>query len=820
MCSSATRSLFLIQVAAIVAAGMFVGAAKAELESQQKQIERISINPPDVQLVGRGAAWQILVDGLTSSGRTVDATAHAKFTSLTPKIATVSDDGLIRSVNDGMGSIEIKVADQRLELDVNVTDSDRWLSLTFEHDVISIFNRFGCNGSGCHGKAEGQNGFKLSVFGFDPNADYQAIAMEARGRRVFAAAPERSLLLQKVSGIVPHGGGVRIETDREEYKVLQAWIESGMPRSSEDDPVIERIELFPKKRQMTFGTEQRLRAVVTFADGRVADVSRLAQFQSNNDALAVVDESGLVRAGQSPGSVAIMVTYMGNVDVFHATIPRPGKTVDLSGVTEKNTIDHFVHQKLKQLNISPSSSATDHDFLRRVYLDIIGTLPTAREAKAFLADTRADKRARLVDELLDRPEFADYWALKWADLLRINRRELGRKQAYQYYRWIHDNFRNNRPLDKFAAELLTAEGPLRDAPAGHFYKVVKQPNEMASTLSQALLGVRIECAQCHHHPFDRWSQTDYFGMQAFFTQVGFKNSTRGEMLQASGSRKTVHPRTGQVVFAHALDAKQPEVEPEGNRRLMLAMWLTAPDNPWFARNLANRAWAHFMGRGLVEPVDDVRLTNPPSNPELLNALAQHLIDYKFDFQELIRFITASQAYQRSNQVNETNEHDEQNYSRFTFKPLDSEVLFDAVCQVTGAAEKFHGVPVGPRAIQLWDSEVPHDFLKLFGRPTRATACECERVSEPNVSQVLHAFNSPRIQQKLSYADGLIAKLVRQSSSNKVLVEELYLTYFARYPSDDESKTAVTYLAQQSDRRQAAEDIAWSMLNSLEFLFNH
>ncbi|MFP6667235.1 MAG: DUF1549 domain-containing protein [Pirellulales bacterium] len=400
--------------------------------------------------------------------------------------------------------------------------------VTFENDIIPILSRFGCNSSGCHGKAEGQNGFKLSVFGFDPGGDYDALTREGRGRRVFPGVAGRSLLLRKISGSIPHGGGVRIDANRPEFEIVRNWIESGAPRSTAGDPVVERVDLSPREAVLSFGRQQKLRVVATYSDGATVDVTPLAQFQSNHEGLAKVNESGLVTVGQRPGNVAIMATFLGRVDTFRALIPQRKKIAEQTNLAELNLVDPPVHRQLRRLNIAPSRPATDAEFLRRVYLDIIGTLPRADEARIFLADERTDKRSRLVDRLLQRPEFADYWALKWSDLLRVNRRELGHKQAYEYYRWIHQSFAQNKPLDRFATELLTATGALADVPAGHFYKVVKQPGEMANTVSQVFLGVRIECAQCHHHPYGRWSQTDYYGMQAFFTQVGFKKSPRGE----------------------------------------------------------------------------------------------------------------------------------------------------------------------------------------------------------------------------------------------------------------------------------------------------
>lgn len=702
----------------------------------------------------------------------------------------------------------------------------------FETDVVSILSRFGCNSSGCHGKAEGQNGFKLSIFGFDPVADHVSLSVESRGRRTLPTAPEKSLLLQKASGDSPHGGGVRIRKDSDEYRVLRDWIANGMPYGEPTAPRVTSITVSPREQLMGLKATQPLKVVAKFDNGFEEDVTRHAKFQSNNDGLASVDEHGLVTTHETPGDVAVMTSYLGAVDVFRVLIPRPTDSAPLAPpgrgaggdgqITSTNLIDPLVESKLAKLNIQPSEHCSDEDFLRRAYLDVIGTLPKPDEVRKFLDDKQPDRRARLIDELLKRPEYADYWALKWSDLLRVERPTLGHAGANGYYRWIRDSFATNKPFDRFARELLTAEGLLRDQPAGYVFKAVKQPGEQSATISQVLLGVRIDCAKCHHHPFDRWSQTDYFGMEAFFTQITFKPTPQGEMLLTRDSGPTKHSRTGETVFAHALGEASPEKSPEGDRRKLLADWMTSPKNPFFARNVVNRAWAHFLGRGLVEPVDDVRLTNPPTNPELLDALAAKFIESGFDVHQLIRTITASRAYQRSAKPNATNERDEQNYSRALLKRLDAEVLFDAVCQATGTSEKFAGVPEGSRAIQLWDSQVKHDFLKLFGRPVRATACECERATEPSVAQVLHVLNSPELQAKLSDEAGTVARLVRRyPSDNSALVDDLYTTILSRLPTKDEKAVATKYLDDHtSQRRQATEDLAWSLLNSLEFVFNH
>jgi hypothetical protein len=694
-------------------------------------------------------------------------------------------------------------------------------ALHFENDIVPLLSRYGCNAAGCHGSADGQNGFKLSVFGSDPAADYAALVKEGRGRRVLFASPENSLVLAKASGAVAHGGGIRIRRDSQQFETLRAWIAAGAPLGDPAAPRVVTIQVEPREKVMAMAGQQQLRVMARYADGREIDVTGLAKFQSNHDGLAAVNADGLVSIGETPGEVAVMASYLAHVASFRALVPRTEKIANYPKVRENNFIDTLVFSKLRQLNIVPSELADDAEYLRRVYLDVIGTLPTTAQTRQFLNDQRSNRRELVVDDLLARPEFADYWALKWADLLRVDRQALGHKRAYAYYRWIRESLAANKPLDQFSREIVTAEGLPEETGPVNFYKVVTKPGDRASTLSQVFLGVRIACAECHHHPYDRWSQNDYYGMQAFFAPLSLRPTGRGEVLVAVGDPLTTHPRTGATVPALALGSKVPSALPGGDRRQVLADWLTARDNPWFASNLANRVWAHFLGRGLVEPVDDVRDTNPPSNPALLEALARHVVETKYDLKKLIRAITASRVYQLSSHPNETNDKDEMNYSRALFRRLDAEVLLDMVSQTTGIAERFEGMPQGTRAIQLWDSKANHYFLKLFGRPTRVSACECERNHEPGISQVLHLMNSPAIQAKLSHERGSVAKLVRSKADDGALVEELYLTCFCRLPTSEERASGVRYMAQNSARRrEAAEDLAWSMLNSLEFVFQH
>ena len=789
------------------------------MRAQAADYIRIEVTPAEVLLEGKDASMQLLVTGFDKEGRPMDLTRAATYHSSNTN-AVVSSQGVLRSRIDGQSTVTVTAAKHEITVPVTTKHTQARLTLNFENDIIPILSRYRCNTSGCHGKAEGQNGFKLSVFGFDPLADYQAIAMEGRGRRVFPGAPASSLLLRKMSGGTPHGGGVPIAPDRPEYRTMLDWITQGLPVGTDADPTVVSLELTPGTRVFKMGETQQLRALATLSDGRQIDVTELTQFQTNSPNQAVVDALGHVTAGQSPGTAAVMATYMGQVDVLQVFVPRSDQLESFPESEQANFIDGHVLQNLKQLNIIPSGPCDDEQFLRRVYIDTIGTLPTAAEARTFLNSKSENKREQLIDQLLAREEFSTYWALKWADLLRVDRLALGHENAFLYYNWIRESFQANKPLDRFARELLVAEGPLRESPAGLFYKAVPSANKRASTVSQVFLGVRIECAECHHHPYDRWGQKDYFGMQAFFTQLQYKPSKAGEMLLTSGSPVTKHPRTGESINAYALGTDMPEQSPEGDRRLILAEWMTSPENPWFAKNVANRTWAHFLGRGIIEPVDDVRMTNPPTNPALLDSLAAHFVDAEFDFRQLVKTILMSATYQRSPDVNPTNQRDEQNYSRYLFKQLEAEVLLDAISQVTGRPEKFEGVPAGSRAIELWDSSVPNYFLKVFGRPVRATACECERVSEPTISQVLHVINSPAIQKKLSHQDGRIRAIAANFADNKSAVEEIYLTCFARYPSAEELTAAVKYLDEAQERQLGLEDVTWSVMNSLEFLFNH
>jgi hypothetical protein len=780
----------------------------------------LKIDPESVTLDGVDDRYQLLVDGKGRDGQLQDLTEHATFRSRDPEVISVTKGGVISALSDGSGVVVVSVAGLRRQIRVSSSGCSQTGALHFRNDILPVLGKLGCNSSACHAKAEGQGGFKLSVFAFDPVSDHAALTIEQRGRRVFLAAPEHSLFLQKATATIPHGGGKRLSKDSREYELLRHWVAAGADYGSPGAPQLVGVEVQPKERQLEMGGHQRLRLLAHYSNGQVTDVTRFGRFQTNNETIANVDKEGYVTVGEVPGQAAVMASYMGEIDTFQGLVPNSRELPQGAPWPEINFVDHHVNNHLRKLRIEPSRRCSDSEFLRRVYLDLIGTLPDTTEARTFLQDDRPEKRTLLVEELLRRPEYGDYWTMRWADLLRVDRGKLGTEGAYAFSQWIHQRISQNESLDDLARSLLTAEGALVDVPQAHFFKVAKTPEEAARAVSQVLLGVRIACAQCHHHPYDRWSQADYYGMVDFFASVTTHQTARGEAILEIGNNITRHPRTGDPIKAHPLGASEPMDYRDVQSRKVLADWTTSPENPWFARNMANRLWAHLLGRGIIEPVDDVRETNPASNAPLLDALANYLVEKQFDAQALIRLIVASETYQRTSRTTESNERDDSNYSHAMMKRLEAEVLFDMVCQTTGVGEKFYGMPAGYRAIQLWDSKIQHYFLKLFGRPLRETACTCERGTEPSIAQVLHLLNAPSIEAKINHEGGQIAKLAGTISDTDRLVDELYLTFFSRFPTNTERVQGVDYIENiVADQRVGTEDLAWSLMNSIEFIFN-
>jgi hypothetical protein len=698
---------------------------------------------------------------------------------------------------------------------------------SFELEIVPILTRLGCNAGACHGKARGQNGFQLSLLGFNPEFDYAALTSEARGRRVSVASPESSLILSKAAGQVPHGGGRRIEHGGAVYGLLRDWIAQGMPRRQPDDPVLESVSVEPTEAVLGHHQELPLRIWAHYSNGSQRDVTSLAAFQSNESAVAAVDPAGVVKTGPLPGEAAVMSRYMGKIAVTRVLIPRAESVApeQYAALPRYNFIDELVYAKLALLRILPSGPAPEATWLRRVYLDCIGRLPTAAEARVFLSETSADKRRRLVDMLLERPEYADYWANKWADLLRPNPYRVGIKAVLNFDAWIRDAFRRNLPYDHFVTELLTAQGSTWRNGAATLFRDRREPDELATIVSQLFLGIRLECAKCHHHPFERWGQEDFYGLAAYFARVGRKGA--GISPPISGGEEMIftleqglvrHPLTQESVAPKPLFGDAPVMPADADPRESLARWMTSPQNPYFAKVIANRVWAEITGRGLVEPVDDLRATNPPSNEPLLEALAAHLRENKFDLKQLVRVIVSSYIYGLSSLPVPANVTDTRDYSRHYRQRLRAEVLLDAIGDITGVRERFSGVPEQARAMEVWTARTESLFLDAFGRPDPNQDPPCERTAEPTMVQVLHLMNAPGLQAKITADEALPARLAASEKDNRQIVEELYLLCYARFPADDEMQAALELFAANSGRRQVVEDLLWALFNTAEFLF--
>jgi hypothetical protein len=802
-------------IVALVCALLTGGALRAELR----------VSPPAVVLDGPEATQQLLISGTDASGARVDVTRRVHYDAVDPKIARVDENGGIEPRGEGATEIVVRLAGadqsitegQLVRVPVQVRNFRNPVPVSFEQQIIPLLTKAGCNSGGCHGKAEGQAGFKLSIFGYDPEADYQSLVMESRGRRVFPASPANSLMVLKAIARVPHGGGKKIAEDSLGHKRLVRWLTEGMRFKTERIAPVTAIEVEPAAQVLALKGSQQLRVTATDATGRRFCVTAESEYDSNAPTIAGVDRRGGIQAGDVPGEAAILVRYLGHVTTSRVTIPRPGVTFPRP--PEVNFIDRHAWDKLARLGIPPSDLADDATFLRRVFLDTIGTLPTASEARAFLTSTDPQKRAKLIDALLARPEYADYWAMHWADLLRVDRDAITAPGAVAMTRWLRKQFAENRPYDQFVRDVVTAEGnTTAESPAG-FFKVLGTPEIMSRSISQLFLGVRIECAQCHHHPSERWGQDDYFALAGFFTGVARKTLPTGsEAIVVKGGADLKNPRTGKVIPTRALGAPPAEFTALGDRRALLATWMTTPDNPFLARALANRLWAHYFGRGLVEPLDDLRATNPASNEPLLDDLAKHLREVKYDLKVFTRTLLNSRLYQLGPRT-AGNAIDEQNFSHAEPRLMPAEVLLDAICQTTGVPEKFNGWPEGARAIQVWDNRMPSYFLQLFGRPVRASVCECERSGEPSIAQALHLMNAPEIVAKIHSRRGTARKLADSERTPEAIVEELYLGVLARLPTKKEQGLMLDLFRQAGDRRTAIEDVLWTLLNTREFVFN-
>ncbi len=775
------------------------------------------------KLVGPEARLQLVVTA-TVPGGLRDWTARAKYTVAPEGIVSVDANGLVTPLKEGTATITASEGAVQATVPMTVEHFVDPPLINFPNQVTPIFTKLSCNSGGCHGKSGGQNGFRLSLLGFEPGDDYEYLVKESLGRRLFPAAPEHSLLLLKGIAAVPHGGGEKLKKDSHEYRLLVRWITQGMPYGKEDAAVVTAISVFPRHRVLTPDAKQQLMVVAHYSDGTTENVTRTARYEPNDKLMAEVDETGRVRMLGTPGEVAVMVRYQDRVAVFEATVPLGAEVKDLPAA--RNLVDEHVFAKLKKLGLPPSAPADDATFLRRVSLDLTGRLPAGDDARKFLDDKDPAKRDKAIERLLESEAYADYFANKWSAILR-NRRD---KDTYAggnfaFHQWIRSALDQNMPYDRFVREILTASGEISDHPAVAWYRQVTKDFEQVEDVAQLFLGVRIQCARCHHHPFEKWSRKDYYGMAAFFSRVGRKEGLSPDeqrIFHQRGAATSKDPKTGQTLQPTGLGDKPVTLTADDDPRLALAEWLTKKDNPFFARTLVNRYWKHFFGRGIVDPEDDMRDTNPASNKELLDGLSKKFVDSGYDLKELVRTITRSATYQLSSLPNPSNASDRQSFSRYYPRRLNAEVLLDAIDQMNGSTTAFTGLPAGVRAVQIPDNGgVNSYFLTVFGKPGGASACECERSVDASLAQSLHLLNSPDIHGKMSsgVAKQLAADMKRTEAEK---VQELYLRAFGRPASEHEMKYALNHLGkfEAKDKASAYEDVVWALLNTKEFLFNH
>ena len=716
--------------------------------------------------------------------------------------------------------------------------------VSFELDVLPVLTAYGCNMGACHGKQRGQNGFQLSLLGFDPDFDFAALTQDARGRRLFPAAPQQSLLLQKSVALLPHGGGKRFEVGSDAYDVLLAWINQGAARAIRNEPKLDRVVLGRSDFSLLPEEQQELQVVAHYSDGSSRDVTKLATYLSNEAAVVAVSEHGQLTAGSLPGETAIMARYMNNICVANVAIPRTVSIPDgvYESLDRNNFIDEQVYAKLQRLGIRPSEVVSDEIYLRRVHVDLIGRFPSADEARSFLESQDPEKRSKLVDDLLERPEYVDHWSGYWADLLRPNPYRVGIKAVLNYDNWIRDQFRENVSYDRFVSRLVTAKGSTWQNGAATLYRDRRSPDEVATMVSQLFLGIRLECAKCHHHPFERWSQKDFYQFAAYFSKVTRKGTglsppiSGGEEIVYTSSKGHVkHPLTGEVldpvplfeVAKLAAEATSSETSTttsndkvssvtQDDPRVALAEWMTSPGNDYFAQVQVNRIWAILMGRGFVEPVDDLRSTNPASNPELLDALADHFRASGFDLKSLLKTIVLSRVYSHSSVPSESNVTDRLNYSRNYRRRLRAEVLMDAVADVTETPAKLTGLPAESRASQVWTTRVDSVFLDTFGRPNENQDPPCERTPDSTVTQSLHLMNSRVLDGRIRDDGSRAARLAGSDMTSEQIADELYLGVFSRFPSEAERDYVLGLLKDVEKRRAVVEDLMWAMVNSPEF----
>ncbi|MEX0717160.1 MAG: DUF1549 domain-containing protein [Planctomycetaceae bacterium] len=794
------------------------------LAAERPAIVELEVHPPRMELAHVRDARRVIVSGKTADGTRYDLSAEAK---LAPAgdgdLIRIDGDGFVVPLKVGETALEVSAAGRTVRLPVVVRDVSE-KPVSFVDEVQPILGKVGCNAGTCHGSQQGQGGFQLSLRGYDAEFDYRALVDDVAGRRFNRSRPEQSLMLLKPTQGVPHEGGFLFDEESRAYAVIRQWIAEGCRYESVPRP--ESIGVHPEQPVLASpGDVQQLLVIAHYPDGATRDVTREAVFDTTSFEVATVDQSGLMRAVRR-GQAGALVRYEGHYAVAQATIIGAREGFVWKDQPEANFIDEHVHSKLQRTKILPSETCTDAEFLRRIHLDLTGNPPTAADVRAFLVDERDSQSKRLakIDELLDGPGYVDYWSLKWSDLLLANRRLMSEKGMWAFRNWIRNALATNRPYDEFVRELLIANGSTWENPAANYFRTAEKPNEVMANMTQVFLGTRFQCNECHDHPFERWTQTQYYELAAFFGDVGRKDGAeKGEQIiyTLAKPQTVAHVGTGQraapkfpfEVPGHAVDPDASALRPQ------LAAWLVAPENPYFARSLVNRYWSYFLGKGIIEPVDDLRANNPPTNPELLDALTADFVEYEFDLKRLVRLIVTSQAYQRSVETNEWNADDADHFSHALPRRLGAEQLFDAIMLATGAPPNIPGVPADFRAVHLPDAQVQLAFLDMFGRPPRETPCECERTSDVSLKQTLTMINGPTVSNAIIHPQGLVARLARENASPERIVEEVYLAALCRMPTDDESARNVAYIGEVGDAQEAAQDLLWALINSPAFLFN-
>ncbi|MGE3405256.1 MAG: DUF1549 domain-containing protein [Pirellulales bacterium] len=817
-CFNRIRRILLSLLLAVAGSGMAVGGLASADES-------LVLLPASITLTGPSARQGLLVERKTGELFTGQVTEGVAFSSSDANVVQIVDGAAV-PVSNGQATITATVGGRTATAEVMVVQFEQPFQWSFRNHVESVLTKTGCNAGACHGAQAGKKGFKLSLRGYDPDGDFQTLTRQARGRRIVPGDPGRSLLLTKPTAAVPHGGGIRMEVGSLEYRALAEWIAAGTPPPVPADPRLHHLELLPPGVVLKPGMDQQLIVRAHFTDGHVEDVTRWAKYVSTNQSVAAVDDDGGVIHVMGHGEGAVTAWYLSQMVTASVTSPYEAQVAAevFAQAPRRNFIDEQILAKLQSLNLPPSPPANDGEFLRRAFLDTIGTLPTADETRAFLADTSSDKRDRMIDSLLARAEFVDYWTYKWSDLLLVNGDKLRPPAMWAYYDWIRNQVAANTPWDQFARQLVTASGSTLENGATNYFVLHQDPADLAETTSLTFMGLSIGCAKCHNHPLEKWTNNQYFGMANLFARVRSKdaNGDGHRVIFAATEGELVQPLTGKPQPPQPLDGVALPFESTEDRRLHLADWLVSPDNPYFARSITNRVWANFFGAGLVENVDDLRLTNPASNAALLNAAAAHLVEHKFDLKSLMRTILQSAAYQRSSQPLPENQADSRYYARYYPRRLMAEVLLDAVSQVSGAPTRFPGYPAEWRAMQLPDANISSYFLKTFGRPDRVITCECERTAEPSMVQVLHISNGDTINLKLEAAGNRIDQMLQAGTPDDKIIEELYLSALSRLPTASEQADVQRTLAEsgEANKRILLEDVYWGVLSSREFLFNH